>query len=390
MKTEPLKFFAELRAESPILKTPECTLVALYADVLEVLRLPAVFTTQLYEPMMGDYLMAQDDTPIHTREKSIMTAVLNRNDLPSIRQLVADKAKAVLDQADGRCDFVGSLGRPVPIALTQQYFGLDGVEPAKLIEWSYWNQYEAFKNQPFDHRPESKDIHARYKTAIVELQAYLKQLVAHRIDEIRAGVKRKDITSRLLQASFPESVEFPLARLALNIGGLLIGAVETTSQATVQALQELIRRPDRLAEAKVYAESGNFERFDAYVWEALRFAPITSYIFRKTAVDYALAKGTSRATTIPAGNTVLALVQSAMFDSNYFPSANTFDPDRPLHDLLHFGFGSHECMGKWIGMVMIPEIIRQVVLRTGLMESGDIDFDGTPFPQRYEIRWKVS
>lgn len=390
MNTEPRQFFAELRAERPILQTSTCTLVALYDDVIEVLRQPSVFTAQLYAPMMGDYLMAQDDTPIHTREKSIMTTVLNRDDLPRLRQLVAAKAKAVLDQAFGRCNFVGSLGRAMPIAVTQEYFGLDGVDPAKLIEWSYWNQCEAFKNQPFDNRQDANEIHARYKTAVAEFQAYLQQLVARRLDEIRRGVKRDDVTSRLLQASFPESVGFPLPRLVLNIGGLLIGAVETTSQASVQALRQLIRRPDRLAEAKAHAEAADNDRFDAHVWEALRFAPIGSYIFRKSAADYTLAKGTSRATRVQAGTTVLSLVQSAMFDSKYFPNADAFDPARPAHNLLHFGFGAHECMGKWVGMTMIPEIVRQAVLRSGLKEMGDIDFGGTPFPQRYEITWTTS
>ena len=58
----------------------------------------------------------------------------------------------------------------------------------------------------------------------------------------------------------------------------------------------------------------NFEAFDGYVWEALRFAPIAPYVFRLSNRDYTIAPGTDRETTIPAGTTVLALTQSAMFD----------------------------------------------------------------------------
>jgi hypothetical protein len=47
-------------------------------------------------------------------------------------------------------------------------------------------------------------------------------------------------------------------------------------------------------------------------------------------------------------------------------------------------------MGKWVGMTMIPEIVRQVVLRPDLKEMGDIDFGGMPFPQRYDIAWRVA
>jgi hypothetical protein len=78
MKTEPLPFFKQLRAERPVLVTPECTLLALFSDVRDCLQMPKIFTVDLYKPKMGvtetdvGYLMAHDDDPLHYREKSIM------------------------------------------------------------------------------------------------------------------------------------------------------------------------------------------------------------------------------------------------------------------------------------------------------------------------------
>jgi len=40
MAEEPLAFFKELRAHRPVLVAPECTLVALYDDVIEMLNMP--------------------------------------------------------------------------------------------------------------------------------------------------------------------------------------------------------------------------------------------------------------------------------------------------------------------------------------------------------------
>ena len=83
MSSEPLPFFKELREERPILVTPLCTLLTRFDDVTEVLNMPLVFTVALYIPKMGNglYLMAHDDDALHTREKSLMRGMLNRDDL---------------------------------------------------------------------------------------------------------------------------------------------------------------------------------------------------------------------------------------------------------------------------------------------------------------------
>ena len=47
MKSEPLPFFKQLREQRPVLVTPECTLVALFTDVRDVLQMPKIFTVDL-------------------------------------------------------------------------------------------------------------------------------------------------------------------------------------------------------------------------------------------------------------------------------------------------------------------------------------------------------
>src|SRR4051812_5802531 len=91
MDKEPLPFFKEMREKRPVLVTPACTLIARFDDVTEVLNMPKIFTVELYVPKMsgGLYLMAHDDDALHTREKSLMQALLNRDDLPQVRSMVA-------------------------------------------------------------------------------------------------------------------------------------------------------------------------------------------------------------------------------------------------------------------------------------------------------------
>ena len=82
---EPLPFFAELRAERPILVMPGMTLAARFDDCTEILRRFDLFSVALYKPKQGSYWMAQDDTAEHWREKALMSAILDREDIPAIR-----------------------------------------------------------------------------------------------------------------------------------------------------------------------------------------------------------------------------------------------------------------------------------------------------------------
>jgi cytochrome P450 len=418
--TEPIPFFKELRERRPILVTPMCTLLTRFDDVTEVLNMPSVFTVALYLPKMGNglYFMAHDDDPLHYREKSLMQGMLNRDDLSQVRTMVADIASRLLDLANGRMDAISGYCRMVPATLVQDYFGLSGVDKNNLIEWSYWNQLDTFHNQPFNLLPaeKRKEISDRQAEASKELGKYLTELVLRRELAVKAELAqhtllapwyllrmlvrkllgktddalRDDIVTRMVRTSYPRAVDFDIKRLGVNAGGLLIGAIETTSQAVAQAIEYLLNDPGWLITAKSAAQSNNPAQFDGIVWEALRFVPISSFLFRQAASDYTVAKGTDRATKISAGTYVLPVTQSAMFDPRAFENPDQFIPERNWYHYFHFGFGIHECLGKYVGMVMIPEMVRQVLLRPNIRATGSIDYEGGDLPQHYNLSWSGS
>jgi cytochrome P450 len=419
MWEEPLAFFKELRENRPILVTPGATLITRFDDVTDVLNMPTIFTVQLYLPKMGGgiYLMAHDDDALHTREKTIMQSLLNRDDLPAVRKMIAETGKAILDRANGSIEIVNDYCRMVPATLVQDYFGLTGVDKKELIDWSYWNQYNTFHNQPFDLIPEEKKkaIEAQQARVSKELGMYIAELLVKRTLAIKLekanfirsiwsklrilirsimGKKdetlRDDIVTRMMRNDFPEAMDLDFKRLGVNAGGLLIGAVETTSQAVAQVIQYLIQQPEWFAKAQVAAKKEDISEFDGIVWEALRFVPIAPYLFRKSASEFTVGLGTDHATTIPAGTYVLPVTQSTMFDLRAFENPDEFIPGRNWFHHFNFGFGSHECLGKYIGMVMIPEMVRQVVLRDGLSASGKIDYKSGPFPEEYQLDWLIT
>ena len=294
MFNEALPFYAELRTDRPILVMPELTLATRFDDCTEILRRYDLFSVALYKPKQGDYWMAQDDTAEHWREKSVMKAILDFEDIPTIRSWVAKKSADLLAAANGSFDAVAGLTRAVPLALAQDWFGYAHSDPKAMCKWSYWNQLDAFWNQPFDAPfwPDPAAIVAKRETSSKEMAVYLVALVAAREAEAIAGIHPRDSVSRLVALSRSGAIEnFGMLKVVQNVGGLLIGAVETTSHCVVKALDWLMQHPDILAKARAAARSGDPTAVDGYATEALRFLPPFPYFFRTCEQDTVLGRG---------------------------------------------------------------------------------------------------
>ena len=388
MHDEPLPFYAELRKDRPILVMPELTLATRFDDCTEILRRHELFSVALYKPKQGEYFMAQDDTAAHWREKSIMRAILDREDIPAIRTYVATKAAELLAAAGGSMEAVSGLTRAVPLALVQDWFGFAHSDPAKLCKWSYWSQIDTFWNQPFDSIawPDPSKIVAKREAASKEMVVYLIGLVALREGELKIGLGCDDPVTRLLRLSSSKALKFDLKLVVQNVAGLLIGAVETTSHAVVNALDFLMKRPDDLAKARAAALGDDPAAVDGFVFEALRFKPAFPYFFRTCEQDIVLGRGEAYETRIPKRATVLAVTHSGMFDPKALSNPDDFDPNRGQGNQFHFGLGLHECLGVAIGGVMIPEIVRQSLRLNGL-STGPVDRKSGPVPESWQWRW---
>jgi len=314
----------------------------------------------------------------------------------------------LLADAAGRIDAVGVYCRMVPATIVRDYFGLIGMHRKDLMEWSYWAQVDTFYNQPFDIvTPEERQrIIKSHDEASEKLGKYIGALILTRtlwgkfeflfkpfrklwrLLTGRKGDLQDDIVARMLRTKFPTEMDFDIKRLGTNAGGLLIGTIETTAQATVQTIQFLLQRPELLEQARSAAKLEDPAQFDGIVWEALRFVPISPYMFRQTASEYTIAKGTDHETVIPPATNVLALTQSAMFDVKAFPDPEEFRAGRNWYHYFTFGYGAHECLGEFVGMVMIPEIVRQILLRPGLEAKGKIVYEGH-MPKSYDLNWNA-
>jgi len=383
--------FAELREHRPIFVMPAATLVTRFSDVQEVLRRPKIFSVRLYQdrmdPSVGPFMLARDETVYNRRDKSIMMTMLRLEDLPAIRQMVADLADAAIRNANGTIEVVSQLSRLVPVQLTGEYFGFPGPDTATMMRWSRATQFDMFHNFPQN----DPQVHADNLQAGLEMKAYLAQLLPQRRAELQADPSLDDTLSRLLKTVLPPQIGFDDERIIANVIGLLVGGIETTSAAIAQALDQLLSRPDQLAAATKAAAAGDDATLANSVFEALRFHPINPFVVRFCEQDYELAADTDHRALIKAGTVVLASTASAMMDDGEVDTPEEFRLGRPDYLYMHLGYGHHTCLGDQISLVQVPTIVQRLLLAKNLRRAsgndGQVDSQGGPFPEKFVLQF---
>lgn len=393
--TKPLELFAELRQHRPIFSMPGDkgpVIVTRFRDVHEVLSDPTVFTVQGYarsmNPVVGNYMLAEDDTPLAEREKSLMRVMLCRDDEARVRALCGKLADDAIDAsvAAGTLEVVSQLSRKVIAQMVEEYFGFPGPDRDTLLRWSRDTQHDMFYNL-FDEDPH---IHEASCQAGAQMQEHLKDvLIPQRRRELEQGLKGDNVLSRMLKTALPGGISFDEERIIANTIGLLVGAVETSSAAIVRVLDVLLSRPKQLAGAQQAARDDDDETLSQYVWEALRFSPQTPFLPRRCSKEYTVAAGSERATTIRAKSMVLVSTASAMHDDWELEHPEEFRLNRPVFHYLHMGYGHHRCLGYYLNLILVPEILKRLLRRPELRpadgDRGKIDWKQGPFPERFYV-----
>jgi cytochrome P450 len=79
--------------------------------------------------------------------------------------------------------------------------------------------------------------------------------------------------------------------------------------------------------------------------------------------DCTIAEGTKRATAIAEGTVVYVGFSSAMRDPRRVRDPKVFNPCRPIHEMMHFGHGLHECFAAAINWTLLPLILKPLLRR---------------------------
>ena len=378
-------FFKELRDTRPILQSLAATLVAQFRDVEEILHREEIFSVSPYLPRMtgviGPFVLSQDITPGYDHDISVMRLVVRREDLARVKDIVSRHAAEIvreLFRGSGPVDIVQTLTRKVPVRLADEYFGVSAPRDEQMMAWARACFREFFINLLDD-----PVVRAPAVAAGAEMRQRLDVLVAER--RAADADSKDDVMRRLLRLQCAGEVTgLDDDGICRTLMGLVIGMVETTSQAAVQALLVLLSRPAALASAAAAAKADDDDALAGFVFEALRFRPINPMVVRVANEDYRLAAGEPHQTLIRKGTTVFALTWSAMFDPRVLEAPEEFRPERPDDHYLHFATGLHACFGRYISRIQIPQILKPLLKLEGLRATGAPEYDGT-FPEKLQV-----
>ena len=371
--------FALFRRFCPVVKLGGTVVVTRHADVVEILDRDENFTiaeinAARMDRVSGPFILGMDRSAQFDREAAAIRAVVRPGDLDYIRQIVSRNARSLIEAArpNGRLDIAGNYSRLVAARVVTEYLGVPGPTEHILMQWLRALFWDVFLN-----RNDDPLVRRAADCAAGELRDYLKGLIAQR----RKEAVGDDLLTRLICA---QTLDDDAVRR--NISGIIVGAVDTTVTATVQAFDELLRNPSAYAVARAAAESGDTSLLESCCYEALRFNPQTAALLRYSRADTSLAS----CARIAGSTDVLLLTLSAMFDAKGFPDPDQFSPNRPLDSYLHFGHGMHHCYGYLVNGVQIPGLISALLLEPNL-RRGSGRFKGTiyegPFPDRYVVEF---
>jgi len=364
-------------------------IVTRHQDVVEVLDRNADFEV-VYEPKMRaitggeNFFLGMQDTALYERDVANLRMVMRRDDVSAIIAPAAlQLAEHLVAKQTNRIDVPKDLSLLVPTTIVTDYFGIAGAKDNDLIDWATMMFWYLFIDLAGDSTIASKalDAAASCRSAID----------AAIVSRKAAGVAKDDVLGRCLvlqKANQPGMDDLGIRNYLI---GLVIGAIPTISKASVQALDQLLDRPQALGSAQAAARAGDNALLAAHVFEAFRFNPVNPVIYRRAACDATIAAGSLRARKIPKGTMVLASNLSAMFDPLRIEAPESFRVDRPWGEYMLWGYGMHTCFGAHINRAVVPAILKPLLAKQGLRRAagsaGRIDAGGTPFPQHFSVEW---
>jgi cytochrome P450 len=343
-------------------------IVSRHRDVVEVLRRDLDFriapiNAARIDEVNGPFILGMDRGDHNQLERHALYAALATVDLAAILAAAAADADERLEASPGSIDVVGGYARRVAGGTARRLFGVSGPDDETFLEVARAVFAHTFLNIGGD-----KTIEARAVAASHLMRDWLTAEIARRRAASDPG---RDLMGALMRR--PELDDDAVRR---SLGGMLVGAVDTTASSVAKIIV-VLSRDKRLLEA-ARADAHDAVRMRGWCYEALRQWPHNPVVLRQVAEDTAIG-----GTAAPAGARVIAWTQAAMQDAGAFPEPGQARPDRDVAAYLHFGGGLHPCAGRAINDVQIPMLVGKLLAR-GIESVGKVAWAG-PFPDHLTV-----
>ncbi|SNQ47726.1 Cytochrome P450-terp [Frankia canadensis] len=355
-------------------------LVTKHADIMEIERQPAIFTSgggeapgshnpilqnqagdEFTKSLTGGSLRILEtltylDPPEHTMVKDIANEWFRPVSLKKwedrIRELARQAIAKHLRPGSNDLDLVAGFTLGYPLHVIMTLFGVPAEDEPRMMaltqEFFGTADPEA---QRADTEPLTPEAAAQqWSAAIRDFYAYFDTFV-----DARRAEPRDDLASIIANARTPDGELFPREVAYGWFIAISTAGHDTTSSTLSGILEALAQHPEQLAAVKA-----DLSLIPDLVNEGLRWVSPVKHFVRQASQDYVL-----RGQQITAGDRFMLLYQSANRDTDVFDAPDEFRFDRRPNRHIAFGYGPHMCIGQHLAKlelrVMLEELLPRLV-----------------------------
>jgi len=324
--------------------------------------------------LLGDTSVLVIDDDVHRERRRLMLPPFHRDAVARQAGLMAEIAAT---------NIAGwSVGRPFAVAPKMSEITLEVIlrtvigasDPArlaalravmpKLLNVGLWASFAIA-------RPELQ--RRRLWRALRDRMQEADRLLYAEIAERRADpnlAERTDVLAMLVRATDEDGRALSDRELRDQLMTLLVAGHDTTATGLSWTLERLTRHPtilDKAVQAADAEDSAGDESLDAVAKETLRIRPVVFDVGRALKEPVELA-----GYQLPAGVMVVPAIGLVHSDSQVYPDAERFDPDRMVGANLSpttwfpFGGGNRRCLGATFAMVEMRVVLREILRRVEL------------------------
>ncbi|MFI0409342.1 cytochrome P450 [Actinomadura sp. 3N508] len=281
--------------------------------------------------------------PKHTRQRKLISKGLTPRAIaamePKVERLVGELLTPLAEEA-GEVDILRRFAFPLPASVISEIIGVP------RADWPRFQQLFRDVTLAMEPSPQPAQL-AIADAAAVEIDAYFEELV-----DRRRKHPEDDLVSTLLEAE--DDGERLSHRELMSLVQFLFGAgFESTTNLIGNGLLALLRHPGEMD-----ALRRDPELAAGAVEELLRYDASVQLSPRTARGDLRLGD-----VTIPAGESIVALLGAANRDPSRYPDPDRLDVRRPDVKPVSFGGGIHFCLGAALarleGRLAVQGLVRK-------------------------------
>ncbi len=356
----PFPGYAEMRANSPVFRSPKngLVLVTTHDLCVEVLRDWQTYSSAFMSPggsvsseigrelkalrdELGGYpsvpTMLTADPPAHSRYRRLVSKAFTPKAVaayePAIRA-IAERLASTLEPGQP-VEFVEQFGVPLPVEAIAAVLNVPDDRIADFKRWSDCT-VAGFGSVI------SRDERLANERGIIEFQHYFADQLQQRQAKPQPDFLTNLVNARIEPGEQDESGQeidprpLDMAELLSILIQLLVAGNETTTKLLTESVRLLGEHPE------TWTRIGkDHSVISSVTEEALRLSAPTQGMFRVVTRDTVLGD-----VALVKGDRVIVMFASASRDETLFADPDRFDVDRPHSgEHLAFGKGTHFCLG---------------------------------------------